>query len=333
MLARRRAAVPVARRRSLIPSPTGASRPAPSPARIREALARAGLPPATAIPPASAGRAEEATIQPAALAEGTALQAFAVGAPEPWPGTAAFLDGTQRSEVVAYAGSSPLLVATVRAAVLEREDRRLRAVVLRERLLCVGRRAGLDAAGEALAGLDRVELDDSQAAHPVRDLVQAGQAIDEARGALEREAGLAYREQRDGWLVVDGSLAEFPAAGTDRRMVAVSKSHSTLPFDGEELERYLRLPAGHRSSIFTPASRRFVPVRAWALRLWPWEGRDLLHGLVRVEVAPGVGTPERADELSRWLLAERAPVSAPDKRWDRLLYGVRRVEEFLRARD
>jgi hypothetical protein len=115
-------------------------------------------------------------------------------------------------------------------------------------------------------------------------------------------------------------------------VVGVSKSHATLPFEGEALERYLRLPPGHRSSIFVPASRRVVPVRAWALRLWPWEGRDLLHGLVRVEVAPDNGTPEVADRLSRWLLAERAPVSAPDPRWDRLLYGIRRVEEFLRSR-
>lgn len=305
----------------------------PVPARVREALARAGLTPATALPPASAGRAEEATIRPAALAEGTALEAIDVGDPQPWPGTTAFLDGTQRSEVVAYCGASPIMLATIRAAVLEREDRHLRAVVLRERYLCVGRRHALDSAGDALAGLDRVEIDDSQPAHPVRDVVQCGHAIDEARGALERDAGIAYRLRSDGWLVVDGSLAEFPAAGTDHRMVAVSKSHSTLPFEGEALERYLRLPVGHRSSIFTPASRRFVPVRAWALRLWHWEGRDLLHGLVRVEVAPGAGTTATANELSRWLLAERAPVSAPDQRWDRLLYGVRRVEEFLRARD
>jgi hypothetical protein len=234
---------------------------------------------------------------------------------------------------VAYCGAAPVLLATIRAAVLERRDRHLRAVILRERFLCVGRRQALDAAGDVLAGLDRVETDDTQPAHPVRDLVQASHAIDEARGALEREAALGYRMRSDGWLVVDGSLAEIPAAATDQRMVAVSKSHSTLPFDGEELERYLRLPVGHRSSIFTPASRRFVPVRAWALRLWHWEGRDLLHGLVRVEVTPAMGITEQADELSRWLLAERAPVSAPDQRWDRLLYGVRRVEEFLRARD
>ena len=38
------------------------------------------------------------------------------------------------------------------------------------------------------------------------------------------------------------------------------------------------------------------------------------------------------DQLSRWLLAERAPISAPDPRWDRLLYGIHDVEVYLRAR-
>jgi hypothetical protein len=37
------------------------------------------------------------------------------------------------------------------------------------------------------------------------------------------------------------------------------------------------------------------------------------------------------DELSRWILAERAPVSTPDVRWDRLLHGIRAVEEYLGA--
>jgi len=114
-------------------------------------------------------------------------------------------------------------------------------------------------------------------------------------------------------------------------MVGVAKSHSSLPFDGSDLEAYLRLPAGYRSPIFAPASRRLAPVRAWAVRLWPWEGKDLLHGLIRVEVAPVNGTPAMADQISRWLLAERAPISAPDPRWDRMLYGIRSVEEFLKA--
>src|SRR5690606_5557793 len=117
----------------------------------------------------------------------------------------------------------------------------------------------------------------------------------------------------------------------DERMLGVVKSHATLPFEGEALERYLRLPPGSRSSIFAPAGT-VAPVHAWALRLWPWEGRDLLHGLVRIEVAPAAGTAATADLLSRHLMAERVPLSAPDPRWDRLLYGIHAVEQYLRAR-
>jgi len=131
---------------------------------------------------------------------------------------------------------------------------------------------------------------------------------------------------------VDGALSESPTWSVDQRILGISKSHSTLPFDGSELHRYLRLPSGHRSSIFLPESRNMAPVHAWALRLWPWEGKDLFHGLVRVEVAPANGTPEMADLLSRRLLAERAPLSTPDSRWDRLLYGVHSVEQYLRSR-
>jgi hypothetical protein len=38
------------------------------------------------------------------------------------------------------------------------------------------------------------------------------------------------------------------------------------------------------------------------------------------------------DAISRWILAERAPISAPDQRWDRLLYGVYSVEQYLKAK-
>jgi hypothetical protein len=39
----------------------------------------------------------------------------------------------------------------------------------------------------------------------------------------------------------------------------------------------------------------------------------------------------RADQLSRWILAEAAPVALPDGRWDKMAYGIRDCEEFLRA--
>jgi hypothetical protein len=54
--------------------------------------------------------------------------------------------------------------------------------------------------------------------------------------------------------------------------------------------------------------------------------------LVRVEVAPANEATELVATISRWILAERAPVSAPDQRWDRLLYGVASVEQYLKAK-
>jgi hypothetical protein len=295
-------------------------------------MALKGLTPAAWVPEASGGRVEEATIRPARLVEGGQLAWISVGDPELWPGTVAFLDGIQRSEIVAYAGAAPILAAEIAVAVRERTGRRLATVLNERRKLAIGRPAALDQAGDSIAELERVSLPEDDPPHPVRDLVNAARALDRARGTLEVSLGDRYRERSTGWLVVDGSLAESPRWAADPHMVGVSKSHATLPFDGADLERYLRLPAGHRSSIFAPETRSFAPVHAWALRLWPWEGKDLFHGLIRVEVAPANGVPDTAATISRWLLAERAPVSTPDPRWDRLLYGIHSVEVYLRAR-
>lgn len=299
---------------------------------IRRAVRARGLTPATMIPEASGGRLEEACIRPARLVEGDSLRMISIGLAEAWPGSLAYLDGIQRSEIIAYDGSAPIVVAEIAAAVRERRDRHLHTVVEARRMVALGRPSALAAAGDALSGLQGVPLPDDEPPHPLRDLVNAGHALDQARGALEVVVGDRYRAGSDGWLVLDGSLAVSPRWAGDPRMVAISKSHSILPFDGADLEQYLRLPCAHRSSVYAPATRSLAPVRAWGLRLWPWEGKDLLHGLVRVEVAPANESTARANEISRWILAERAPVSAPDRRWDRLLYGIYSVEQYLKAR-
>ncbi len=298
---------------------------------LRRRLALRGLTPATFAAEASGGRTEEACVRPAALLEGTVLETFAVGRPEPWQGTVAFMDGIQRSELLAYAGAAPLLWAEIAAAVRERQGGQLSTVVVERRSLVLGRAFALAAAGEALDGLGTIALPEDEPPHPVRDLANASRALDRARGGLELAVAGRYRERSAAWLVVDGALSESPAWAADPRIIGVAKSHATLPFDGTDLERYLRLPQGHRTAVFAPATRSVAPVRAWALRLWPWEGRDLFHGLDRIEVAPVNGTPEMADLLSRRLLAERAPVSTPDPRWDRLLYGIHSTEQCLRA--
>ncbi len=299
--------------------------------RMRRAVAARGFAPATWIPAASEGRAEEATIQPARLLEDLPLSGRAVGPAEPWPGVVAFLDGVQRYEVMAYADSTPLVVAEIGAAVLERRERRLRLALAERRRLVIARPQVLARLEGTTEGHETIALPDEGPVHPVRDFQLARRAVDQARGRLEVEVGRRYRNRSDAWLIVDGPLTESPQWACDPRMLGVSKSHATLPFGGEELDHYLRLAPGHRSPVFEPAGHAVTPVYSWGLRLWPWEGRDVLHGLVRIEAAPTLETLAQADQLSRWLLAERAPVSTPDPRWDRLLYGIHAVEQYLRA--
>lgn len=312
---------------------TALESPAPGLPRLSELRRRlAGVPglvPATVEPIASHGRPDEARIVPAEVIE-PPLTARKVGSPEPLPGPVAFLDGVQRCEVLAYAGAMPLLGAEVAAAVRERNGRDLRTVLSERRRLLIGRPEALALVAGAAAEVPTVALATDEPPHPLRDLELARAAVDHARGEVERSAGDSYRRRADHWLVVDGSLAESPGWARDLRMIGVVKSHASLPFGGDDLLTYLELPVGHRSSVFQPASRRHAPVYAWGLRLWDWTGKDLFFGLVRVEAAPVPETLVLADRISRWLLAERAPLSA-DMRWDRLLYGIYGVEEYLRA--
>jgi len=57
----------------------------------------------------------------------------------------------------------------------------------------------------------------------------------------------------------------------------------------------------------------------------------LLYGLLRIEGRAHPDTVAQASELSGWLWAERAPLATPATRWDRLLYPLHQVEEYLKA--
>ena len=295
--------------------------------RCRKQLAAAGLSPAAGLPASWSGDAE-GVLNPARLLEDTELRWHAPGEPAAFDEPVAFLDGTQRVELLGYAGSAPLALVEVRAAVRERSGGAFATVVRERQAYLAGRRAALGAAGGPPEGVEQLELPDGPA-HPFRDLAELQRAVDRVRGNLELAAADAFRRMRDGWLILDGSLSGSPRLAEDARAIGLVKGHATLPFEGADLERYLRLPCGQRTSVFEPTPG-YRPVAAWGLRLWPWEERDLFHGLVRVEVAPANGAPARADRIARAILAERLPVSG-GAQWDRLLYGTHTVQQYLRA--
>ncbi|MEO5799907.1 MAG: hypothetical protein ABIZ70_00435 [Gemmatimonadales bacterium] len=298
-------------------------------AALRRRLVLAGGRASDAPAESAQGRRDDASYRPARLIEAP-LTHHPVGAPEPWREPVAFLDGTQHVELVGYIGTTPLVAAVVRAAVREREQRKLHAAVVAERRILVSRPEVLAQLDGAALGIEAIASDGDETPHPVRDLQRANAVIDRIRGDLEIRVAREFRSRSNAWLLIDGSLSASPDWTSDPRMIGVVKSHASLPFEADDLERYLTVPVGHRSSVFEPESHRVAPVHAWALRLHDFTGRDLFHGLVRIEVAADASSAGRATQLSRHLLAERAPL-ANDARADRLLYGIHDVERFLRA--
>ncbi len=300
--------------------------------RLRKGFAQGGrITAASTMPRAVEGRPDDYRLAPSRLVEGTELLTTSVGTPTPCPEPMAFLDGTQRYEVVGYFETVPIVAALVAAAVRLRVDGQFTTIARAERRLLVTRCDVLAELGIDGTDFEPYGFDATEQVHPLKELENARRAVDQARGGLEQAVGVRFRNSHDDWLIVDGVISDAETWARDPKVIGVSKSHATLPFEGAQLTRYLTLPAEHRTSVFEPAMWRFAKVHSWALRLWPYEGHDLLHGLVRVEVAEGSRAVERADEVSRWILAERVPLSRPDPRWDRLLYGVAAVERHLRA--
>jgi hypothetical protein len=297
---------------------------------VRRRLALAGGRPAAIAIESAHGRRDHAGYRPSRLLEG-ALHHHDLGHAIPWADPVAFLDGTQHVELLGYIGTMPVVGAVLRAAVRVRRDRRLTLAVQAARRIVIARAEALAVLAPALGEHELVALDGEDSPHPIRDVDRAHAVVDQARGALEISVARAFRrDEPTCWLLADGTLTASPEWSSDPRMLGIVKSHAVLPFEGDDLERYLTLPAGHRTSLFQPGSRDIAPVFAWGLRLHAFAGRDLFHGLIRVEAPATDATRADVDLLSRYLLAERAPLSS-DPRADRLLYGMHDVERFLRA--
>jgi hypothetical protein len=305
-----------------------------------DAIVAAGVVPASATPEASLGRNDIEDFTGADPVEDPALRVHALAGVDPLaPAAVAFLDGIEQWRVVGYAGVTPIIRAHVAAAIRRRgSDRRPRTAAERTEELAITRldclpgpvRAALEGTGTRV-----IEFPAEDAGQPARALPAAQVQVQKARAALERRlAEESLETLRAGeWLVVDGVLSDSPLLSDHPRALGVVKSHGAQYFAGAELERALTLPAGHRTSVFRPRPRGARrEIHSWYLRLWPWEGNDLLYGLVRVEARAHPDTVALASPVSAWLMLERAPLATPDRRWDRLLYPIHDVETYLRAR-
>lgn len=259
------------------------------------------------------------------------------------PAFRAFLDGTQRSQTVGFLGTAPLVLGHVAAVIRERRQRRMHtwAVPLREEQLYAPRRLLSPAQWTQLASLG-VRVEDTTdgatdvVGHPFALRDAAVHRVQGHRETLERRLAERWCEREGDPLFIDGGISGSEVVAASRCAVGVVKSHRTLYAEGDALAVVLGLARGERSSVFRVTSPRRTPVASWYLRMRDPANHDPMWGLVRVEVAhpsPGEtdGIGDRADMVSRWVLAEASPLALPDARWDTMVYGVRDCEEYLRA--
>jgi len=293
--------------------------------------------------PANAGKSDEPEASPpgeADLVEGTEVLAHAVDDTNPRiPADVSFLNGIERWSVVAYDGVVQVVSAYIAAAVRRRSARGELATTLeRSRAFAIAPLEQMStplrhALEDSAPDIERVDGD--LVAQPARYLEMIDMTVRRARAHLERE--LAEQSLNalgaNAWLVLDGLLSRSATVARHPRALGVIKSHGAQFLEGRGLERALTLPAGHRSSVFAVrGGHTRTEVYSWYLRLWPWEGNDLLYGLLRIEARADAATVAQAPALSAWLYAERAPLATPATRWDRLLYPLHHVEEYLKAR-
>ena len=305
-------------------------------------IAAGAVPAAFAPSPAAGGAGADVEIgtDRADLVEDAELQAHTLPdrAAARVPAAVSFLAGIERWSVVAYDGVAPIVNAYVAAAIRRRDARGvLHTTSERSRAFAIApldrMKAGLrQRLEQSVPDLEPMAGDLVES--PVRYLEQVESTVRRVRAAIERDLAESWitAVRADEWLVVDGLLSRSPAVARHPRALGVIKSHGAQFLEGRGLERALTLQAGNRTSVFAVrGGHTRTEVYSWYVRLWPWEGNDLLYGLLRVEACADAKTVARATELSGWLWAERAPLATPATRWDRLLYPLHNVEEYLKA--
>lgn len=267
-------------------------------------------------------------------------------------GFEAFLDGAQESRVVHYCDGVPIVYGRVAAVVRQRV---LRRMITWKRPICHARlyvpramvpdslwRRIIDAGFEAVDTTDSASMGGTGAGaatdpHPFAVAQRALEAVQRDRDRAERQLAEEWVATRAEPLFIDGSIATSERIASAPNVVGVIKSHRTLYVSGAAMRVVQSLPPYHRSSVLRVDAYHRTAVASWYLRVRDATGHDPMWGLLRVETA----LPDRAESkqsvadhanlVSRWILAELMPLSLPDARWDKMVYGIRDCEEFLRA--
>jgi hypothetical protein len=276
-----------------------------------------------------------------------------------------FLDGVQSSREIGRIEMAPVIVATVAAAIVNRCDRRFSRMPLESppalvQAVILPRSAG-DAKVEAFwellleAGFSELGPDETPSSpylaldsaeymaerDPSDYVGMRERARVRVRALRERLEGGMLRtwelddrtlEDPDAWIAVDGQLENVRES--NRRAIGLIKSVARPEFVGKDVGMLLDLEPGMRTTSFIPGWQITLDPgkqrTSWYLRMWPPQrGADALGSLMRVE-APRDMQPHQVDEISRWILAERAPLAKPDPRWPAMIYPIHYVEKILK---
>jgi len=280
--------------------------------------------------------------------ESTTVRAHRIVDP-PSIGFDAFLDGAQESKVIHYADGVPIVFGRVAAVVRQRVLRRMvtwKRPLRRSRLYIprdlVPPTLWMRVAG---AGFDVVDTSDRESGggwtaedpHPFALAQRALDAVQRDRGAAERQLAEEWCATQQQTLFIDGSIATSDRVAAAPNAIGVIKSHRTLYVAGPAMRVVQSLAVNHRSSVIRVEAYHRTSVASWYLRIRDSVGQDPMWGLLRVETAlPDIGDApkaiaDHANLISRWILAELMPLSLPDSRWDKMVYGIRDCEEFLRS--
>lgn len=162
-------------------------------------------------------------------------------------------------------------------------------------------------------------------------LFHANEKANDLRKLNERQALEFWRTNvtayaKDKWLMVDGRLEQdLPNA------IGFIKDPGRQHLVGQDAVTLLSLPPGHRTSAYHLTEGRGTRTH-WYQRMWPADGLDARHALIRVEASQDVVDPEEIDTIASWLIAERVPRPTADSRWPTLLYPVHMLERILKRR-